>query len=79
MNNTVASWEAFLNYVFGKKLQLEALSSLPKTVESGLATRPNIIGSGCQARPITFPKGAKKGLGLAGQLHPISFFILHKN
>lgn len=50
---------------FSKKLLLGALSllfSVPKTIESGLAPRPNAIRSAYQARPKSLLTGVGSGL-----------------
>ena len=50
---------------FSKKLLLRALSllfSVPKTIESGLAPRPNAIGFVYQARPKSLSTGIGSGL-----------------
>jgi hypothetical protein len=48
------------------------LPSLSKADGSGLAAKPNVVGSGCQARPETLPKGVIV-LGVAGQTDPKHF------
>jgi len=39
-------------------LWLRALPTLPKAIGSGLVAGCNVVGSGCQGRPRTLPKGA---------------------
>jgi hypothetical protein len=48
------------------------MPSLSKADGSGLATKPNVVGSGCQARPETLPKGVI-AMGVAGQADPKHF------
>jgi len=49
---------------------VKALPTLPKAIWSSLIAGPNVVGSGCQARPKTLPKKATS-LGPVVEQHPI--------